>query len=111
MNRLRQLRKSAGLSQLEFAKIIDSAQNTVSNWERGIRNIDNDRLAEISAYFNVTADYLLGISNEEKPATETGSGLDKATIELATKLQQLDTDALRLLDAHADLLLKRQQEN
>jgi transcriptional regulator with XRE-family HTH domain len=59
LNRLAELRKSNGLSQQQFAKIFDVAQNTVSNWENGNRLVDTENLQKIADYFGVTTDYIL----------------------------------------------------
>ena len=60
MIRLKELRKKNGLSQAEFAKQINVAQNTVSNWENGNRSIDSEKAITIAEFFGVTIDYLLG---------------------------------------------------
>lgn len=60
MIRLKELRKKNGLSQAEFAKQINVAQNTVSNWENGNRSIDSEKAITIAEFFGVTIDYLFG---------------------------------------------------
>lgn len=60
MVRLKELRKSRGLSQKEFSKEIGVAQNTVSNWENGNRLMKINTATKIAAYFGVSTDYLLG---------------------------------------------------
>lgn len=63
MENLKKLRKSKGLSQAAFAKEIHASQNTVSQWEKGVRQPNNETLKEIAKYFNVSIDYLLGENN------------------------------------------------
>lgn len=58
--RLKELRKQKQLSQTEFAKLFNVAQNTVSNWENGIRTIDTTTLNRLADFFNVSSDYILG---------------------------------------------------
>lgn len=58
-NVLKQLRLQKGLSQVDFAKIINVAKGTVSNWEKGNRNPDHQMLLKIANFFNVSIDYLL----------------------------------------------------
>jgi Predicted transcriptional regulators len=69
MNRLKDLRKENHMSQEELAKIFNVAQNTLSNWERGNREMDTKTVMEISKYFNVSTDYLLGTSNIRQEMT------------------------------------------
>ena len=59
-SRLAELRTKRKLSQKEFGKILNVAQNTVSNWENGNREIGGGTLIKIADYFNVTTDYILG---------------------------------------------------
>lgn len=70
--RLKELRKAAKLSQTELAKIFNVAQNTLSNWENGNRMIDMATAVEISKFFNVSVDYLLG--RDEVPSSQSASG-------------------------------------
>lgn len=63
---LSELRREKRLSQEELAKIIGTSQSSVGHWESGRRNIPQDKLLQLSKYFNVSIDYLLGISNSRK---------------------------------------------
>ena len=60
MNRIAELRKKKGISQ-----IVGAAQNTVCNWENGSRQPDNATLIKMASYFEVSTDYLLGLSDDE----------------------------------------------
>lgn len=66
MNRISNLRKQANLSQNDLGKIIGVAQNTLSQWENGLREPDFHSVIKISEYFNVSTDYLLG-KEEDMP--------------------------------------------
>lgn len=57
--RLKELRKKANLTQIEFAKKFNIANGTVGNWESGNRQPDYNTLNEIAKFFNVSTDYLL----------------------------------------------------
>ena len=59
-NKLAELRKERHLSQKEFSKIFNVAQNTISQWEQGKRNMDTEILLKLADFFQVTTDYLLG---------------------------------------------------
>ncbi len=62
-NRIRELRKNHNLSQEAFSVIFDTTQQTVSRLENGAYDIPSGILIEMSAFFNVTTDYILGISD------------------------------------------------
>ena len=66
-NRLQELRKEKKLTQAAMAEILSVKQNTVSNWENGLRDIDNDTLRILSDYFDVSIDYILGSRNAKWP--------------------------------------------
>lgn len=61
MNYIKEFRKSKGISQASLAKSIGVAQNTVSQWECGAREPDNDMLIALASYFDVTVDQILGV--------------------------------------------------
>lgn len=57
--RLKEARKSAGLTQQEVATVVGVNQNTYSYWENGKTKIDSESLAKLSELFGVTTDFLL----------------------------------------------------
>ena len=59
-NRLKALRKLKGYTQKDFSDIIGVKQTTVSNYEKGLRFPDLDKLNQIANIFNVSVDYLIG---------------------------------------------------
>lgn len=61
--RLKQLRTSAGLSQMDFAKQIKLSKSSVNMYERGEREPNIETLERIADYYNVDMDYLLGKSD------------------------------------------------
>ena len=61
--RLKELRVEKELSQIQLAKSIDVSQRSISSWETGFRQPDYDTLEKLAKFFNVTADYLLGIED------------------------------------------------
>lgn len=65
-NRIRELRKSLGLSQEALAKKIGTTQQAVSRMENNAYDIPSDILIKISDEYNVTTDYILGISDVKR---------------------------------------------
>ena len=61
--RLKELRKSKGISQLKLALDLNSNQNTISRYETGEREPGINELIKIADYFNVSVDYLLERTN------------------------------------------------
>ncbi len=69
MNMIKQLRKSMRLSQSDFASILGVKQNTVSNWENGIRNVDIETAKKMASFFGCSLDYLLGEEGSKTSAS------------------------------------------
>lgn len=65
--RLKELRDSFNLSQKDLAKILSVSQQTIGSWEVGRTEPSNQNLEQISQYFNVSIDYLLGKSDIQNP--------------------------------------------
>ncbi len=57
--RLKELRKSKGISQLKLALDLNTSQNTISRYETGEREPGIGELIKIADYFKVSLDYLL----------------------------------------------------
>lgn len=70
-NILRNLREEKYLTQGELAEALNISQKTISNYEVGTREPDNDTLISMSTFFDVSVDYLLGRSNIKKPYSLT----------------------------------------
>lgn len=60
---LAKLRIEKEVSQKELATILDVSQAVISLWETHKRLPDFNTTKKIARYFNVSADYLLGISD------------------------------------------------
>ena len=60
MNRLKEARKAAGLTQIEVAKDIGLSQGQYSAWENGHAKIDGQSMSKLAALFGVSVDFLLG---------------------------------------------------
>lgn len=65
--RIQSLREENGLSQAELAKELNVKQQTINQWENGERDIKTGSIIALSKYFNVSADYILCISDYKKP--------------------------------------------
>jgi len=60
MNRIRELRKQMGMTQKELAKLLKIADSTLSYWEMEKYEPDTDALMQLSRFFKVPIDYILG---------------------------------------------------
>ena len=65
--RLKQARKNTGHTQEYVANILGTTYQTISNYERGVRDPDTDSLDRLASLLNVTTDYLLGRTDDPAP--------------------------------------------
>ena len=64
--RIRDLREDKELTQKELAKFLNCSQQVYSNYELGQRDIPTYVLIKLSSFYNVSVDYILGISDNPK---------------------------------------------
>ena len=62
-HRLRDLREDSDKSQAEIAKIIGTSQSYYAKYENGKRTIPFDRMVTLAKYYNVSLDYLAGLTD------------------------------------------------
>ncbi len=62
--RLRDLRLSMGYTQTEIADALEMQQNQYSRYERGERELPMHLFIRLAALYNVTLDYMAGISEQ-----------------------------------------------
>ena len=65
-SRIKEVRESRHLIQEIVANEIGVTQQAFSKYERDITNIKVDVLIKLAEYFNVTTDYLLGLSDVKR---------------------------------------------
>ena len=106
--RIKQLRKKSGVSQAELAKAIGMKTNTISTWERGTRKPDFEALQQLSDYFNVPFEYILGSSDDDtRRAKPTEQELDHMalsafaddTYDLVKMYCRLNTKSQKMVEA------------
>ena len=60
--RIRELRTSLKLNQIEFGRTLNVTKQCVSNWENGNIQPSVDMLTQIAEKYSVSTDFLLGLS-------------------------------------------------
>ena len=65
--RLKELRTSFGLSQRELAQAIKLSPGMISMYEAGKKTPTIDVLSRLVDFFDVSADYLLGLTDDPTP--------------------------------------------
>ena len=62
--RLLELRKENGLSQKTIAELLNVTRTQVSDIENGKSGTNLERFVQLCEYYRVSADYLLGITDD-----------------------------------------------
>ena len=65
--RLKQLRKEKGLTQIELAKVLGVSSGTVAMWETGKRKPSFDMFDRLTGIFDKRIDYILGTTDDPNP--------------------------------------------
>lgn len=91
MNRYREARLRAGLSQKSAAISLGVRPPSMSDWESGKTKPKHTHLVAMAALYGTTTDFLTGASDEQKkPAVHDGELLD----EVISRIQDLPDPAL-----------------
>lgn len=61
---LRELREDRDLMQADVAAVLNTTQQVYSRYEKGINELPIYRLKKLCEYYQVSADYILGLSKD-----------------------------------------------
>ena len=106
--RLKQLRQKHKLTQSELADILGLKPTAISNYESKRNEPSFDKLIALSRYFDVSCDYLLGVSDAYLPVG--GEVLDKDIVEFFNMYQQMDASSAKDMKNYASYLLYKQEQ-
>ena len=109
-DRITKLRKELKLSQGSLAKKLGIPQTTLSNYEIGIREVGNEVLVKFAEFFNVSVDYLLGLTKYKQNTSAYNNIFvesDNARItngELLDKLNMLTAEKKDFINKMVDFI-------
>lgn len=63
---LRELREDRDLSQTDVADLLNTTQQVYSRYENGINTLPIKHLITLCKYYNVSADYVLGLKRSKR---------------------------------------------
>lgn len=72
--RLKALREDRDLSQTQIGNIIGIGKHSISTWERNIAEPNDDHKIALAKFFDVSIDYLCGLSDDRKPCVRLSDG-------------------------------------
>jgi len=91
-NRIRNLRDSEDIQQVDFAKKIGVSNVVLSRYESGERKPDYETIVKIAEYFDVTTDYLLGKVDNRKDGNDKEVAKSKDEKDIAKRLNEFKKD-------------------
>lgn len=65
--RMRNLREDSDKTQQEIAAILGTSQTMYARYERGANEMPIRHLIWLAKYYDISTDYLLGLTKEKKP--------------------------------------------
>ena len=65
--RIRNTREDNDLTQAQISELLKTSQSYYAQYENGKRKLPIDHLITLCKYYNLSADYLLGIIDEPRP--------------------------------------------
>ena len=65
--RLKDIREDRDMKQTELAEMLHIKQNTLSQYENGLREMPFDMLIQVALIFGTSTDYILGLTDEAQP--------------------------------------------
>jgi transcriptional regulator with XRE-family HTH domain len=105
--RLKQIRQKNNLTQSELADILGLKPTAISNYESERNEPSFDKLIALSKYFDVSCDYLLGVTDSYLPVG--GEVLDKDIVEFFDLYQQLTPENTVEIRSYINYLLYKQK--
>ena len=110
--KIKYLRENAELTQSALAKSLGLSRSGVNAWEMGISIPSTQYVVELAKLFNVSTDYLLGLSVTKDDITTLSEQKygSRSLKELLNDIASLDSENIVLLNAYIDFLISRQKK-
>lgn len=99
------LLKNNNISQNKLAKILNNSQQSISRYVNGVTEPDIHNLIKIANYFNVTTDYLLGLSDDF--GNFVNNSLSEIENYFINILRQLNGEKKQELISYANYLINK----
>lgn len=86
-DRIKKLCKQKNISVLKMETDLGFTSGTVSKWNK--HKPSYDRVCKVADYFNVSAEYILGINGEAQKTPSLLEGANKNTLEFFEELKKI----------------------
>lgn len=102
--RLKTIRKEYKLTQLDLANLLNVARSTIGMYELGERNPDTETVVFLSNHFEVSSDWLLGLSDVRNPYIDKKNMHKNAYLNLSS----LSCESIEQIEEYIELLIIRE---
>lgn len=95
---IKELRTNQKLTQKELAESLNLTPKMVSFYELGQRTPPSDIIIKLSKIFDVSTDYLLGITSSDNQSSETENQISAEDLELLQKIKNLPPEKKKAIE-------------
>lgn len=82
VERILELIKQSGLCDYAFEKQLGFAVGTIGNWRNGRNKLSSEAVIKLAQFFNISADYLLCLTDEPTPLKQSNSEKQSSAISI-----------------------------
>lgn len=110
LSRFRELLAESGKMQKDICDDLGISRQKLSNWKTGYSEPNFDDIIMLAKYFDVSADYLLGLSDDlDAPLSSAAFDLPADERELLNLYRQLNYEGRQRLIARAEVMIEDAQ--
>ncbi|MGH0601509.1 helix-turn-helix domain-containing protein [Bacillus mycoides] len=96
--RLKALRLEKGMTQQQLADFLDIEKSNISRFESGKQSPSSDNRIKMAKLFNVSVDYMLGLSEHKTLNQEKSDKISKEASALMEKINKLPPEKRILIE-------------
>lgn len=105
-NRIRDLREDADLTQEQHIKKLGMHKTTYTNYEQGKHTVPFDFAVELAAFYNVSLDYIAGITNSKSVGAQRANQVNLCFDNNTLPLNREERQLIDSLTATAEVLFR-----
>ena len=109
-DRIKDLRESEGLTQIQLSKKLNISNTTLSQYESGVRVPSDEIKIKIAIIFDVSLNYLMGRTDIKTTMSKDGQQLSEVQKSVLLSVSNLSVADLQKVIDYAELLKLRQSQ-
>lgn len=90
--RLKDLRREKKLTQQDIADVLGIEKSNISRFESGKQSLSSENIIKTAKYFDVSVDYILGISDYKTINKKKEEQIPKDVVKLIKKINTLSPE-------------------